>query len=186
MHDDVLAGTYDGAAVVVGPTRRVVLVLADWDATIGSSGTVAELPRSFRRARQLFSLVASGALVRSGPVRWSDELAAVVVHAAPDAADELARRRLGPLADSNAARERWLVETLRAWLDTPGRPQAIAERLYLHPQTVRYRLRRLRERLGDDIDDPAARFEFAIALQFRDGRAGSVRVPRSEGAWQEH
>jgi hypothetical protein len=186
MHDDVLAGTYDGAVVVVGQTRRVALVLADWDATIGSSGTVAELPRSFRRARQLFSLVASGALVRSGPVRWSDELAAVVVHAAPDAADELARRRLGPLADSNAARERWLVETLRAWLDTPGRPQAIAERLYLHPQTVRYRLRRLRERLGDDIDDPAARFEFAIALQFRDGRAGSVRVPRSEGAWQEH
>jgi len=168
--DALLVGTYDGAAVVVGPEPDVISLLRDRDASVGSSGTVAELPLSFRRARRLANLIRSGALVRKGPVRWSDELAAIIVHAEPDASGELVRRRLGPLADPSPERERWFVETLRAWLDHPGRPQAIAEQLYLHPQTVRYRLHRLRERLGDELDDPAARFELAMALHFREGR----------------
>ena len=35
----------------------------------------------------------------------------------------------------------------------------------MHPQTVRYRLARLRERFGDALDDPDARFELALALR---------------------
>ena len=34
-----------------------------------------------------------------------------------------------------------------------------------HPQTARYRLARLRELMGDDLDDPDARFELEIALR---------------------
>jgi DNA-binding PucR family transcriptional regulator len=36
--------------------------------------------------------------------------------------------------------------------------------VHVHPQTARYRLRRLRELLGE-IDDPGARFELALALR---------------------
>jgi DNA-binding PucR family transcriptional regulator len=32
---------------------------------------------------------------------------------------------------------------------------------------VHYRLARLRERLGDRLDDPQARFELALALRYR-------------------
>ncbi|MDT7586908.1 MAG: hypothetical protein QOE32_4458, partial [Pseudonocardiales bacterium] len=67
--------------------------------------------------------------------------------------------------------ERLLYDTLTAWLDHPGRPQAIAQQLCLHPQTVRYRLARLRERLGVQLDDPRARFELALALRYRLGGA---------------
>ena len=36
--------------------------------------------------------------------------------------------------------------------------------LFVHPQTVSYRLNRLRQLLGDDLDDPTARFELLLVL----------------------
>ena len=67
-----------------------------------------------------------------------------------------------------APRER-LVATLRAWLDRPGQVQAVAEALEVHPQTVRYRLKQLRELFGTRLEDPEARFELALALRAADG-----------------
>ena len=41
--------------------------------------------------------------------------------------------------------------------------------LLVHPQTVRYRITRLRELFGDVLDDPDARFELALALAHSGG-----------------
>jgi len=35
----------------------------------------------------------------------------------------------------------------------------------VHPQTVRYRLRQIRELWGDEIDDPDSRFELELVLR---------------------
>ena len=43
----------------------------------------------------------------------------------------------------------------------------MARALHLHPQTARYRTARLRELLGDQLDDPDALFELEIALRHR-------------------
>jgi hypothetical protein len=58
-----------------------------------------------------------------------------------------------------------LVDTLRAWLDAFGDVIAAAATLYVHPNTFRYRLRRLSEVGGLDLADPEARF--AAMLQLR-------------------
>lgn len=58
-----------------------------------------------------------------------------------------------------------LVATLRAWLDAFGDVIAAAGALYVHPNTFRYRLRRLAEVGGLDLTDPEARF--AAMLQLR-------------------
>ena len=58
-----------------------------------------------------------------------------------------------------------MTETLRSWLDHQGEVARVAAELQVHPQTVRYRLGRLRERFGDLLDDPEARFELALALR---------------------
>ena len=68
----------------------------------------------------------------------------------------------GTLTETQRAR---LETTLRAWLDRPGQVQAIAAALGVHPQTVRYRMARLRELFGERLDDPDARFELALALR---------------------
>ena len=52
---------------------------------------------------------------------------------------------------------------------------AAASELRVHPQTVRYRLARLRELLGDTLEEPDARFELEAALRAAgDGRPRAV------------
>ena len=57
----------------------------------------------------------------------------------------------------------------------------------MHPQTVRYRLARLRELFGPRLDDPDARFELELALRARRlaGVASRAACPdRSKAAWR--
>jgi DNA-binding PucR family transcriptional regulator len=58
-----------------------------------------------------------------------------------------------------------LIETLRAWLDAFGDIGAAAASVYVHPNTFRYRLRRVAEVGRLDLRDPDARF--AAMLQLR-------------------
>ena len=61
---------------------------------------------------------------------------------------------------------------LRAWLDEPGQVTRVAQRLHVHPQTVRYRVAQLRELFGERLEEPEGRFELALA----------VRVTADDGA----
>jgi PucR C-terminal helix-turn-helix domain/GGDEF-like domain len=77
-------------------------------------------------------------------------------------------RPTGPVARLAAYDKRHntnLVETLRAWLDAFGDVIAAAAAMYVHPNTFRYRLRRLAEVGAIDLSDPDARF--AAMLQLR-------------------
>jgi DNA-binding PucR family transcriptional regulator len=56
-------------------------------------------------------------------------------------------------------------ETALAFVRQRGNSVEMAAALHVHPQTARYRVARLRELLGDDLDDPDARFELEIALR---------------------
>jgi hypothetical protein len=97
-----------------------------------------------------------------------EHLPALLLAAEPALAADLARSRLEPLDALAAGPRERLVETLRAWLDRPGQVQAVAGELGVHPQTVRYRLKQLRELFGDRLEDPEARFELALALRAAD------------------
>ena len=69
-----------------------------------------------------------------------------------------------PLAHCGPTHGRRLAETLLAWLETRGGAPEVAARLGVHPQTVRYRLRQIRELWGDEVDDPDRRFELELVL----------------------
>ena len=119
---------------------------------------------SLRRAAAAYRLAAAGRIA-GGLVVAEDHLATLLLMADRGLAADLATSRLAPLealADGPRAR---LTETLRAWLDRPGQVQAVAAELGVHPQTVRYRLRQLRELFGTRLEDPEARFELTLALR---------------------
>ena len=121
--------------------------------------------RSAERALELRRLIAAGIVSPPAFALADDHLAALVAHGDERALDELAARRLGPLAGETPASRARLTRTLRAWLDHQGEVARVAAELHVHPQTVRYRLARLREHFGSDLDDPATRFELALALR---------------------
>ena len=70
------------------------------------------------------------------------------------------RRCLRPSASGCSRRS-------RAWLAHQRHTPRIAAELHVHPQTVRYRILKLRELLGDAIDTPGMRFELELALRAR-------------------
>lgn len=69
------------------------------------------------------------------------------------------------LAAYDAQHNANLVETLRSWLDAFGDIAVASAAAYVHPNTFRYRLRRVSEVGGIDLTDPEDRF--AAMLQLR-------------------
>ncbi len=91
-----------------------------------------------------------------------DEVGAVSLLCADlDGATAWVRRVLGPLADPGPARAR-LRETLRVFLATGGSNTATAGKLGVHPNTVKYRVRRAREARGRPIGDDRLDVELAL------------------------
>ncbi|WP_344042525.1 PucR family transcriptional regulator [Nocardioides panacihumi] len=85
-----------------------------------------------------------------------------------DLAAARGEKPVGPIArllEYDERNDSGLAETLEAWLDALGDVRAAAAALFIHPNTLRYRLRRLEEVSGLDLADPEQRF--AAMLQLR-------------------
>ncbi len=132
---------------------------------LGPTMSLMSAPRSAERARVALRLIEAGVITAKGFTIADDHLGALVAHGDERILAELAARRLAPLADETPASRARLSETLRSWLDHQGEVARVAAELHVHPQTVRYRLARLRDRFGDLLEDPDARFELALALR---------------------
>jgi DNA-binding PucR family transcriptional regulator len=86
------------------------------------------------------------------------------VTSADPAAAELARMLVAPLAREDAQRGNNLVATLRAYYTCAARVDRTASALFLHRNSVRYRLDRIRTLLGLDIDEPPVIAALTVAL----------------------
>jgi hypothetical protein len=87
----------------------------------------------------------------------------------PPPADPIAR-----LLRYDAAHGGVLTPTLRAWLDTFGDVIAGAAAMRVHPNTFRYRLRRIAEVSGLNLDDADARFAAMLQLRLLDAMPAAV------------
>ena len=88
----------------------------------------------------------------------------MVVHRDHRMLAALRQQYLAPLAQVPGPTRDRLSETLRSWLMNMGNRKAVADELHVHPQTVRYRLGRLRELFGSALDEPATRAALLLAL----------------------
>ena len=95
------------------------------------------------------------------------ELTQLVLTADPAALADLRAQVLAPLAELRPATAEKLADTLRSWLLHHGRREEVAEALFVHPQTVRYRMGQVRELYGDRLDDPKTVLALTIALGVR-------------------
>jgi sugar diacid utilization regulator len=169
-----LATALDGVGCALipdpdGPGRGAILAKAakHGAAALGPAGPAAELPASWSLARTALRAAEAGALPSAGLIRVADHLGDLLLFESAVLAARIAARRLAPFESlTPKARER-MHETALAYVRHGGNAVAMAKQLHLHPQTIRYRIARLCDLLGEQLDDPDSRFELEIALRHR-------------------
>jgi DNA-binding PucR family transcriptional regulator len=149
-----------------GRRRALTAALRGRRAALGHVTGWQEAGLSFARAHGVLELVREGAVEPDGPLAVAEEhQLALMLGGDSRLARDLAARALAPLGgETELSRER-LAATLDAWLRHRGRTEEVARALHVHPQTVRYRLARLRELFGDSLETPDGRFELEVALR---------------------
>jgi sugar diacid utilization regulator len=144
--------------------------------TIGIGGTCrdpAEIARSYGQARRTIDAVQR--LGRQGQVVAFEDLG---VHRlllqVPDLAElrSFAAEILGKLSGQERQRGAELLATLACYFRENGSPQRTARSLHVHPNTVAYRIRRIQEITGIQLDNYRDRLMAQVALEIIDALGG--------------
>jgi len=121
--------------------------------------TVSEAPRSAKAA------LSANAVAASASTLARPFLADALLPERALAGDQLAKQTLIdslylPLANQSPE----LLNTLRGYLENGGSLEATAKSLFVHANTVRYRLKRIQELLGEDCTEARTAFVMQVAI----------------------
>jgi len=132
---------------------------------VGPATEPAQAAKSWELTKALLLTATTGAISGDGLLRVEDHLADLLLASSPQLTSLLAAHRLAPLEDLTPRAQERMRETALAYVRHHGNAVAMATELQVHPQTARYRIARLRELFGNDLDDPDRRFELELALR---------------------
>ncbi|WP_433585898.1 PucR family transcriptional regulator [Microbacterium hydrocarbonoxydans] len=144
---------------------------------------LGDLPRSRSQADRALKVLESSTLDRR-VARFDDVYAEALLLELPADATELPSGPIARLAAYDREHQSSLVDTLRAWLDAFGDIAQAAAATFVHGNTFRYRLRRVTEVGGIDLDDPRERFSAMLQMQIialAGGQAPSEHVHNLTG-----
>jgi hypothetical protein len=160
-----------GAADPLAATEKLVAAFGDGPVTVGPAvPTLAEATESARAA--LAALRAAPAWPAAPRPVFAGDLLPERALAGDVAARRVLRQEIyGALVRAGGE----LLETLDAFLATGGVLESTARALYVHPNTVRYRLRRVGEITG--LSPTVAREAFTLHIALTIGRLDPVTTP---------
>jgi hypothetical protein len=98
-------------------------------------------------------------------VVFDGSLLATAAVSAPGVMVKSAAATLGCFADLPAGERETLFETFWVWLDNAPSMDAAADLLFCHPNTVRYRLRRIEQCTGRSLSRPRDVAELCLAVE---------------------
>lgn len=140
--------------------------LGDEGVSVGMSGChggMAAIAVAYAEARDAVEIALSTG-VRGRPVAFDEVLIDHMVRSSPHG-DRIVESTLRALIDYDAERQAELVSTLRAYIASGFNLTRSAETLCVHPNTVVYRLRRVKEISGRDPHDPDDLLLLFLALK---------------------
>src|SRR6478672_5228338 len=149
--------------------RRAIMSDLGGQCHIGVGGTCArpsELPRSLREAGLALRLQKT-LLPGSGACEYPRLGIFRMLAAIPDLTDvdTFVREWLGSLLEYDARRKAELIRTLTQYLEHGGNYDATAAELSVHKSTLKYRLQRIRELTGVELNDPDVHFNLQLATR---------------------
>lgn len=149
-----------------GELDLVLKVLSGYSATrIGISPLFDDLAQTAEALRYARIAMTASRPDRAPITAFDRDVMAVVSVGAPEVMTRVAANVLGPLDVLPDHERAALLDTLEAWLDNGGSAERAAQQLYVHPNTVRQRLRKLEHQTGRAVADPRAAAELCIALE---------------------
>jgi hypothetical protein len=132
---------------------------------VGVSARFDDL-RETPQALHFAKMALRGRLDHSSPVAVFDgTILAIAALAAPEVMVKSASTALGAFGDLPDEERDILFETFRVWQETDASVGAAAELLCCHPNTVRYRLRRIEKRTGRSLSRPRDLAELCLAFE---------------------
>lgn len=169
---DSLASSLEGAGAIMIPDPLGSGRLAGLERLssaapllLGPPGSPARVRSSWSLARAALRASEAGALAGRGLIWVDQHLGELLLFESSALIARISTRRLAPLESLTPVARRRMRETALAFVRHGGNSVAIASALHIHPQTARYRVARLRELLGEQLEDPDARFELEAALR---------------------
>ncbi len=140
-----------------------------WDQNslhIGIGEPVDFFPLLSKGYHSAISALRRGIMQGSAVQRFSDMGFYKLLYSIPDDAllDEYYRQRLAPLLEYDDEHNGSYVETLFRYLLHDGSLSAVAEEMYTHRNTINYRMGKIRELLGLQLDTQHERFPLVLAF----------------------
>ncbi|WGX97962.1 helix-turn-helix domain-containing protein [Nocardioides sp. L-11A] len=169
---EVLVHVQPRSVLVLCPEESQATVVeqisrSDSGARIARSWPVAvtEAGSALRWCQRALDLTRAGVIAPRPVIDCADHATQLWLHAEPSLRRHLCQQVLRPLLTEPATSRTILSETLLAWAETRGSASALATELGVHPQTVRYRWRRINELLGDSLRDPDIVLQMTLVLK---------------------
>lgn len=162
--------------------ERVGAENAPYTISLGISSPVSELAKfrqAYECARQSLEIGRAFRGEPSGVVTHYEDLGLFRVISPAESPASLERfclDTIGPLITHDRESGTELVKTLRVFLEYNQNSARAAKALHIHYNTMRYRLNRIKEILGDALGNPQQRLAIEVALQLYS------LVPRSRPA----
>jgi sugar diacid utilization regulator len=178
----------DVATLIVGRANYIVIIAyreADWSKlqagiashppggscrlAVGSRYPNAwQVAASYREAQFVVNLSSSAAGHPAGPVMLFDSLGVYRMLSSvtdPAGIEAFMNAQLGPLLDYDKRHRSDLLVTLARYFDCGCNIEQAASVLSIHRSTLKYRLKRVRELLGQDLNDGSTRLDLHLAAR---------------------
>lgn len=144
---------------------------------LGPAVAVADLPASYRAAGRVLAAAETFGLLGVHDLTSAGLYATVIEDA--ELGDAFSKLLIEPVRDQAGGEE--ILVSVREWLAAGMRVDPAAERLFVHPNTVRYRLRRYQELTGAELAETEDAFRVWWALQRHLALAGSQSAADASG-----
>ncbi|WP_141003876.1 helix-turn-helix domain-containing protein [Nocardioides humi] len=168
----VLCRTATGRAALVGAEADTEDAIAQVRAQVPAARFAVcwpveprDAPAAHRWTQRALGLASKGILPPEPVLECRSYRTEIWLHAEPVMRRQLAQELLQPLLEETANSREILSETLLVWLETRDSAPAIAARLGVHPQTIRYRWRRINQLFGDALHDPEYVVQLMLVLK---------------------
>jgi len=168
----VISATVDGYGCIAIPDpggpgrhRQISAQFTGRPSAMGSRVPPGRLGESWQLARVAFDAATSGTLPADRLIRAEDHLVDLALFRSRDLIARLREQTLAPVEDLTPKAQARMAETALAYVENSGNAAEMARSLNIHPQTARYRIARLRELFGDDLDRPDRRLALELSLR---------------------